>query len=377
MSVYRRGKVYHYEFVCKGARFRGSTGKTEREAAKRVEARKRVEAEEGASQGSDGRCEITLYEAAERFYQERARHQASAATTDTQLEKLSDIIGRGTQLSCISDSRIAAFVARRRGAKSRRAPKSHKPACRCERCALSPATVNREIELLRRLMRRARKVWGARVTEPDWTEHLLPEPAERVRELTQAEEAALFDALRPDFHPLVLFCLITGIRKDDAVTLTWKQIDWQTGLIRLKVKSPRPGGQPHTVPMTREVVALLQHERGNNPIHVFTYVCKRSRGKRRKGNRYPFSAAGWSREWRRTLAVAGIEDFRFHDLRHTAATRLLRASNLKIVQKLLGHADIATTARYAHAQVDDVRAAMEAVVPTKSPTVVPRETKKA
>ena len=62
------------------------------------------------------------------------------------------------------------------------------------------------------------------------------------------------------------------------------------------------------------------------------------------------------------LKAAGIKDFRFHDLRHTAATRALRESgNLKVVQQLLGHADIATTARYAHAMTDDVRDVMEAM----------------
>ena len=81
-------------------------------------------------------------------------------------------------------------------------------------------------------------------------------------------------------------------------------------------------------------------------------------GLRRSGERYPFTKSGWRKQWSRALKAAGIEDFRFHDLRHTAATRTLRASgNMKAVQKMLGHSDITTTARYAHVMVDDVRAA--------------------
>jgi site-specific recombinase XerC len=54
-------------------------------------------------------------------------------------------------------------------------------------------------------------------------------------------------------------------------------------------------------------------------------------------------------------------DYRFHDNRHTAATSILRATgNLKAVQKLLRHSDVSTTAKYAHALIDDVRDAMEA-----------------
>ena len=65
----------------------------------------------------------------------------------------------------------------------------------------------------------------------------------------------------------------------------------------------------------------------------------------------------------RTRKRAGVVDFRIHDLRHTGATRTLRASkNLRAVQEMLGHADIKTTMRYAHALVDDVAEAMTARV---------------
>ena len=78
---------------------------------------------------------------------------------------------------------------------------------------------------------------------------------------------------------------------------------------------------------------------------------------------------------RRSVADAGLEDWRLlHDLRHTAATRTLRASqNLKAVQSMLGHAEIASTARYAHAMLEDVRAALDAASPRKIPTLVENE----
>ena len=362
MSLYRRGQVYWYEFVSQGIRFRGSTGATEREAAKLAESRARIAARESAAPPGR-RPAMTLGGAAERYYQEVAAHQPSAVTTDGQLETLVRLLGADTPLAAIGDARIADFVARRRAEKSRNAPRGHKPSCRCDHCALAPATVNREIELLRRLMRRAAKAWKAEVGEmPDWSVHLLPEAAERIRELTTEEQEALLAALRPDLKPMVLFCLATGVRKDDAVTLTWRQVDMTARVVRLSVKSRRPGGQPHIIPITNEVAAILQNERGHNPVRVFTYVCARSRGKRRKGERYPFAKGALAKEWHAALASAGVEDFRFHDLRHTAATRLLRASgNLRLVQKLLGHTDIATTARYAHADLDDLRAALEAV----------------
>ena len=180
-------------------------------------------------------------------------------------------------------------------------------------------------------------------------------------ELRSGEEARLFQHLRQDMHPLVRFGLLSGVRWMNAARLTWAQVDFENREIVFRTKSKRPGGEVHTLPITQAILVLLAEQRGNHPIYVFTYVCKRSRGQRRKGERYPFSKNGWRKDWWRALEAAGIEDFRFHDLRHTAATRVLRASNnLKVVQEMLGHSDIGTTARYAHAMKEDVRAAMEA-----------------
>ncbi|MBF0250590.1 MAG: site-specific integrase [Alphaproteobacteria bacterium] len=379
MSVYRRGHVYHYEFVVAGVRFRGSTGQTQREAAKAVEAQRRVEAKaqvtEHGRASATGRRDMTLGEAAERYFQERAAGTPSEATTDYQLENLVRLIGGGRLLAHIDDAVVADFVMRRRGERSKRADKTHPRSCRCDRCALSPATVNREIEVLRRVMRRAGRAWKTRIDDmPNWDVHMLTESDQRVRELSADEEQSLFAHLRPDLHPLVLFCLLTGVRKNTAITLTWRQVDFDAMVIRYRAKSRKPGGEHKVIPMTGEIAALLQSQRGHNPVRVFTYICKRGRQQRRQGERYPFSSSGWTKEWRAALRAAGIEDFRFHDIRHTTATRILRhARNLKVVQALLGHSDIATTARYAHALTDDVRAAME-MVPTKAPTVVSKKT---
>jgi integrase len=79
----------------------------------------------------------------------------------------------------------------------------------------------------------------------------------------------------------------------------------------------------------------------------------------REGERYPISYWNLQTRWRRALAKAGVTDFRCHDLRHTAATRTLRATgNLKLVQKQLGHKPFTTTAKYAHVVQDDLRDGM-------------------
>lgn len=356
MSLYRPKKSphFHYDFVVKGSRFHGSTGTSNRRAAEAIEAKLRTDAAEGTV--LKRRPQLTIDAAAQRFWEEKAKFEASHKTTEYQLANLvagvdRDGAGKNLLISDIDGSKLATYVARRR---------AH----------VAPSSVNREIELLRRLMRRAQRVWGVDTGEqmPDWGAVMLPEPDQRVRELTDVEEAALFQHLRPDLHAIVRFAIMTGIRLTNVIRLTWPQVDFTNGLIRLMVKSVKPGGDVHTVPLTPAVVAMLGVERGRHPTYVFTYACVRTSKHRHRTLRYPFSKTGWRKPWKAALAAAKIDDFRFHDNRHTAATRTLRESgNLKVVQRMLGHKRIETTAKYAHAQVEDVRAAMAATQSRNSP----------
>lgn len=90
-----------------------------------------------------------------------------------------------------------------------------------------------------------------------------------------------------------------------------------------------------------------------------------ARGSSRIG---PITEASLKTALRRAVPDAGVKNFRFHDTRHTTATnRVLRESNLRVVQELLGHRDIATTTKYAHAVKEEVRNALDAIGSTKSP----------
>jgi len=102
---------------------------------------------------------------------------------------------------------------------------------------------------------------------------------------------------------------------------------------------------------------------------VFTFVAQRTgpvEG-RTRGQRYPLTAGGVRAAWKRLRDRAGIADFRFHDFRHDFATKLLRETgNLKLVQRALNHADIATTTRYAHFLDDEIAEAVERVAKSRN-----------
>lgn len=352
MSLYRPKKspYWHYDFQVKGVRFHGSTGTADKAAAKLVEATERTKAAEGRTPAK--RKMPTLNEAFDRYYQEHAQHTKTADDADYMLANLLDGLGADTLLSEVGNADLTTYIARRR---------AH----------VSNASVNREVEKLRAVMNRAVDLWDLDIgKQPNWKRLRLIEPAGRTRELTGNEAPALLDALadiQPGLVPVVEFCRLTGARLMSALRLTWNDIDYQAGTVTLRnVKSERDG-QQHVVPLTPAAVAVLAPQRGDHPIYVFTYQCRRSRGQRRKGERYPFSKDGWRRDWAKALKAADIEDLRFHDLRHDAGTKTLRAcGNLAVVQRLLGHADIASTARYAHVNDQDVAAAMQAAAESRT-----------
>jgi integrase len=264
----------------------------------------------------------------------------------------------------IDDAVIAAHVAKRRGDVNR----NHKT-----KTPLSPRRINADVELLRRIWKRAEKTWKVNVgSPPDWSGHLLPVENERQRELSEEEETRLFKALRPDFHALVYAAMRLGVRVSGLRGLTWSDVDLKAQTLTVTLKGSRGApGRRSRKPIPSDVLQVIANEKSHHPIFVFTYECMKSRGERKRGDRYPFSLNGWRKAWTDALAKAEIEDFRFHDLRHTAASRLLRVTqNLRLTQVALDHRTIQTTTRYAHILDDDLRDGLELAKSRKIPEAV-------
>lgn len=342
-----RSPYYQYDFKRNGERFHGSTGcKTKRDAERYEDNLKRQ-----IALGDHARPPITLDRAAEEFWQAGGQHDKNAATTMAQTARLTSIIGKNMTLGTITMREFRAFIATRRG---------H---------GVSNATINRELGVARRIWKLALSN-GYDVPVPEtqhaivWSDLKLDEPKERVRELSREDEARLFAKLGPDLAAVVRFALLSGQRKSAVIGLRWDRVS----LPEMRAEVHTKGDKWHSFPLTLAMAELiLMQPRVDDCPFVFTYRCDRpsparaDRPRRYRGKRYPFSGYGWARQWKKALAEAGIEDFRFHDLRHTSATRIVRASgNLKAASKLLGHTDIATTSRYAHVLEDDVRDAMRA-----------------
>jgi integrase len=364
MSVFRvkNSPYYQFDFQIRGLRFYGSTeAKNEREA-KEVEKAKRAEAARLVTDSiATGRAPMTVAVACDRWWDEVGRH-GSDPDLERALGWLAEQLGPKVALHDINDDAVSRAVEVRRKCVKRsglddKGKQLHRP--------ISNRTVNKTVpSLLRRVMRRARKNWSVTILkEPDWTEHFLSVNKRPVREITAEEDAILDGVESVEFAQLREFAEIMGLRRKELL-LTWPQVDFTGGgLIRIIGK----GGVPAILPLTRRANEILWGLRGNDKLHVFTFVAQRTRrcpktGRQFvKGKRYPITYYGLGSN-KRKWAKAGV-DARLHDTRHTTGQRTLRATgNLRLVQQLLRHTEIATTAAfYTDTTMADLRAGMESV----------------
>ncbi|MFC3692282.1 MULTISPECIES: tyrosine-type recombinase/integrase [Methylopilaceae] len=365
MSVFKRpdSTGWHYEFVVRGVRLRGKAPYDDKRQAdawlKAEKARVKAAAADKVAAPS-----MTFDAAADRYWTEVGQHSKERDLA-ANLERLVLWVGQRTPISDINNDLVARLVARRRADIKTNAAAGIVKDEEGRPVLVSPSTVNRSVTaLLRRIMTRARKAWEIPLREPDWSQHMLKEPEERVRELDFAEEERLFESLRPDYRPITAFVLVVGLRRETAVTLTWNQIKWAEGQLRVKGKGDKWQTLPIT-PAITEILWPLWQNRDPSIEQVFTYTAERTRtcatSKKQfvRGKRYAITYSGWGNELARACKAAGVVDFKLHDTRHTAATRTLRGSkNLAAVQKLLNHSDVKTTMKYAHVLVDDVAEAL-------------------
>lgn len=197
------------------------------------------------------------------------------------------------------------------------------------------ATVNREMALLGHMLNKAVE-WEMLEASPfkKGKRLMFKENNHRLRFLTDEEITALLKACSPHLRPIVEVALLTGMRRGELLGLKWEQI--RNGFIYL---TETKSGKARQIPINDHLAQVFKELRQKNQLKS-PYVFCDSQGKRFQEVKRSFASA---------CKKAGLEDFRFHDLRHTFASHLvMNGVGLKAVQELLGHADIKMTMRYAH-----------------------------
>ncbi len=194
-------------------------------------------------------------------------------------------------------------------------------------------TVNRTLALLRSVLRAAAEDWEWLNRAP--RVRLLPEPKGRVRFLTTEECSRLLAELPEHLSAMMRFSVLTGLRQRNVRELRWTQVDLERRFVWVEAGQAKTG-EGIAVPLTTEAAQVVSEQKGKHAEVVFTY--------RGKAIRQVNGTA-----WRRALKRARIEDFRWHDLRHTWATLHAQAGTpLHVLQELGGWRTAAMVRRYAH-----------------------------
>ncbi len=213
----------------------------------------------------------------------------------------------------------------------------------------SPVSINYELGFCKHAFNLAIREWNWTNENPFMRVSMEEVHNERVRWLTDEEYQKLLDVCEDWVRDVVKFAANTGIRRTNIITLTWKMVDLIRETITLEHTK---NGDRLGLPMNSIVKELLQERSKvrylNNP-YVFTQL---------DGSPIPRSVL--QRHFDMAVDKAGIEDFHFHDLRHTYASRLAQKGvDLYTVQKLLGQRDFTMTQRYAHLAPDNLRQAVK------------------
>ncbi len=172
---------------------------------------------------------------------------------------------------------------------------------------------------------------------------LLKEPTRRIRFLTQDQAAALLRELPEHLKDIAAFALATGLRAANITGLTWEQVDLprkQAWVHPDQAKARRA----IPVPFNEAALEVVARQQGKHRVHVFTY----------EGNQVKQVS---TRAWYKALKRAGIEAFRFHDLRHTwASWHVQNGTPLHVLQELGGWETPSMVRRYAHLASDHLAA---------------------
>lgn len=210
------------------------------------------------------------------------------------------------------------------------------------------STTNRYLALLKRMFSLAIDE-GFAETNPVRKVKFFSE-AENVKEriLREDEERRLVESSCGHMKEIVVFAVNTGMRLGEILNLKWSNVDMRSGIIKVEFTK---SGKTRIVPMNDTVRAILSRPRKRGEEYVFTNPDSKDRFREIK------------RSFKTGCRRAGVEGLRFHDLRHTFASRLVRNGvDIGTVRKLLGHSTLLVTQRYVHSDEKALRSAVGSLV---------------
>ncbi len=205
----------------------------------------------------------------------------------------------------------------------------------------APATVNRYLSALRSCWN-----WGRAAqyipAEKVWPTRLFrTEPRERVRFLNDTELAAVLaaaDTYAPWMHAAVVTSLATGLRQGELLRLEWKDVDFERKTVVVLISKNTKRRIVHLPAPAVDALKKLRRNGVVGPKPVFVDAAGE-----------PVTKDSLTYHWQKVRTVAGLVDFRWHDLRHSCASFLAQnGASLVEIGSVLGHSSPSITAKYSH-----------------------------
>lgn len=327
MALCKRNNIWWIRFSYNGKRIQRSTGTSNKVAAQELHDRLKADL---WRQGKLGEKPERLWQEAVVKWLKQASHKRSLNHDKFNLKWLGPYF-KNKKLSKIDNQMIEEVATIR------------------EKEGVTSATVNRLLALIRSILRKAEREWKWIDKAPIVS--MRHEGEKRERWLSKEESKRLVKELPSHLADLVVFSLATGLRQTNVLELRWKDVNLD------KRHAIVPASQSKTktsiaVPLNIDAVSILRKQLFKHSEFVFTYKGK------------PIKQCN-TKAWKKALKRAGIENFRWHDLRHTwASWHVQNGTSLQELQQLGGWTSFNMVLRYAHLNSDQLQNAAERITGT-------------
>ncbi|EIZ8055043.1 site-specific integrase [Salmonella enterica] len=387
MSLFRRGEIWYASYSLPGGRrIKESLGTSDKRLATELHDKRKAELWRVDRLGDfpdvmfDDACMRWLEEKAEKksLKDDRSRmafwlaHFEGVRLKDVTEQKIYSAVNKMSNRKQLEIWKIKAAVAQKNG----------EPAPVYSAKPVTTSTKAKHLALMKAILRAAERDWK-------WLEKapVIKIPSvrnKRVRWLEKEEAKRLIDECPEPLKSVVKFALATGLRKSNIMNLEWQQIDMQRRVAWVNPEDSK-SNRAIGVALNDTACKVLRDQIGKHHKWVFVHTTAAKRADRTSTPAVRKMRIDSKTSWLSACRRAGIEDFRFHDLRHTWASWLIQSGvPLSVLQEMGGWESIEMVRRYAHLapnhlteharKIDDI---FGDDVPNMSHSIIMEEIKKA
>jgi integrase len=329
MALYKRkdSDLWQMCLFVNGKKVRRSTKTSNKKIANRIYDKAKVEALEGKFFKNE-RSKMPFDELVHEFLEKHSKVEKESYKNDISTGKRVTAYFKQTPIGRITPYDLKSWRQWRKQHITRRGT------------PISKSALNRELTFMKTMFNLAVE-WEWLPENPARLLKKLKGEKARMRFLNREEIPRLIDCATPNLQPVIIAAVSTGMRRGEIFNLKWKDVDFEHGFI--------------------QVEKTKNKERRDIPIDAFLLETLESLSESRKKGNYVFLQKKGTRithtfvrdTFKEAKEKAGIEDFRFHDLRHTAASLFASGGcDIMSLKNLLGHKSLAMTQRYSHLMPD-------------------------